>query len=208
LTPQLFAHTPLELVWHEGRAAEPVHRFQLGRTRADASPSGGDAGCQELALAGWAQAGLDQRFHDLDTTRVSRTGAYVPAREAHALMLPHGYATDQRPALQPVVWARLGSPDGGVPWVSTRGEGQTADLHVCQERAQAWMTACAPTPRPRSLVAAATRSPADQAPDLQPRGGIPRRPHPLRVVAQVSRPALAWDTWPPVDDHLRSQRLA
>jgi hypothetical protein len=33
LTPQLFAHTPLDVLVHEGVQAEMCHRFKLGRTR-------------------------------------------------------------------------------------------------------------------------------------------------------------------------------
>jgi hypothetical protein len=121
------------------------------------------------------------------------------------MTITHGSSQDHRPDLQQVVLALLVSPDGGVPCVSHSGEGQTADSHVVQERAQALMTAFEHTPSPRELVADATRSHADHAPHLQNRGCITRIPHPLGVVSQVSRPALTEDTWQPVDDTIRAQ---
>ena len=42
LTPQCFAHQPLDRLCREGRRAELVNRFQLGRTRDEAYPDGCD----------------------------------------------------------------------------------------------------------------------------------------------------------------------
>lgn len=123
------------------------------------------------------------------------------------MMITHGDSTDQRPDLQPGVVALRVSQDGGVPCVRTRWEGHPSDLHVFQARAQALMTAFAPTPSPRYLVADAQRDHADKAPSLKHRGCITRLPPPLRLVSQVSRPALEWDPWHPVADHIRDQRL-
>jgi hypothetical protein len=91
--------------------------------------------------------------------------------------------------------------------VSNRWEGHTSDLHVFQERAQALLTAFAQTPSPRYLGADATRSHADHAPHLKHLGFITRIPHTRSVVAQVIRQALAWETWHPIADHIRDQRL-
>ena len=208
LIPPFFAHTPLELWCREGLEAELFNRVQLGRTLDDAYTYGGDALFQELARAVWAQEGSDQRFKHLDPPSCSRTGEDVPDSDAHAMMITHGDATDHRPDLPQAVLARLVSPDGGVPCLSHRWDGQTSDLPVCQDRVQALRTAVAHTPSPRSLVAEATRDHADKAPHRQTMGVISRLPTPLGVGSQVIRPALTWATWPPVDDTIRDPPLA
>src|SRR5215510_2361386 len=71
LTPQFFSNKPLDLLFREGLDAEMFNRFKLGRTLDEASAYGGDLLFQELALAVCAQAGIDLRFHHLDTTSFS-----------------------------------------------------------------------------------------------------------------------------------------
>jgi hypothetical protein len=204
-TPPCLANKPLALWGRAGLAAEFSHRLKRGRTRDDASPSGCDVVLQERALAVCAPAGIDQRVHHLDTTSCSRTGAYVPDRDEPAMTLTHGDAKDHRPDLKQAVLDLLVSPDGGVPCLSQSGEGQTADIHVFQERAQALMTAFAHAPSPRSLVAEAKRYHADQAPYRQTLGVITRIPTTRGVVSPVITPALTWDTGHPGADHRREQ---
>jgi transposase len=181
--------------------------LKRGRTLDDASTDGGDVWVQALALAVCAQEGIDQRCNHLDPTSFSRTGAYVPDRDEHAMTITHGDAKDHRPDLKQAVLERMVSPDGGVPCVSQRGDGHTADIHVFQERAQALITAFEHTPSPRSLVADAKRYHADKAPHLKHMGFITRMSNTLGVVSPVIKPALTGDTWHPVDDHSRDQRL-
>jgi transposase len=207
LTPQFFANKPLDLLFHEGLAAEHFNRFKLGRTLDEAYTYGCDALFQELALAVCAQEGIDQRFNHLDTTSFSLTGEYVPDSEEHAMMITHGYSKDHRPDLKQVVLELMVSQDGGVPCVSKSWDGHTSDIHVFQERAQALMTAFEHTPSPRYLVADAKLYHADNAPYLKHMGFITRIPNTLSVVSQVIRQALEWDTWHPVDDNLRYQPL-
>ena len=123
------------------------------------------------------------------------------------MTMTHGDAKDHRPDLQQAVLALRVSQDGGVPFVSQRWDGHTADLQMFQARVQALMHAFTNPPSPRYLVAAATLSPEDHAASLQRIGFITRIPHTLGVVAQVIRQALVWDTWPPVDDTTRDQPL-
>jgi transposase len=207
LTPHFFANKPLDLLFHEGLAAEHFNRFKLGRTLDEAYTYGCDALFQELALAVCAQEGIDQRFNHLDTTSFSLTGEYVPDSEEHAIMITHGYSKDHRPDLKQVVLELLVSQDGGVPCVSKSWDGNTSDIHVFQERAQALMTAFEHTPSPRYLVADAKLYHADNAPYLKHMGFITRIPNTLSVVSQVIRQALEGDTWHPVDANLRYQRL-
>jgi transposase len=207
LTPQFFATKPLDLLFREGLEAELFNRFKLGRTLDEAYSYGCDVLFQELALAVCAHEGIDQRFNHLDTTSFSLTGEYVPDSDEHAITITHGYAKDHRPDLKQVVLERMVSQDGGVPCVSQRWDGKTADIHVFQARAQALLTAFAHTPSARYLVADAKLYHADNATHLKHMGFITRIPNTLSVVSQVIRQALAWDTWPPVDANIRSQRL-
>jgi hypothetical protein len=124
------------------------------------------------------------------------------------MRLTHGDAKDHRPDLQQAVLARMGSQDGGVPGVSQRGDGHTADPRVFQERAEAFMRAFQDTPSPRDLVAEAQLSGEDHAAHRAPLGLITRRPAPLKVVSPVMSPALQPDTWQPVADDTRDQALA
>jgi hypothetical protein len=78
---------------------------------------------RDLALAVGRQEGSDVRGHHLDPTRVSLPGAYGPDRDEHARTSPPGDAQDPRPAWHPAVMARMVWPDGGVPWVRPRWEG-------------------------------------------------------------------------------------
>ena len=207
LTPQFFANKPLDLLFHEGLEAEHFNRFKLGRTLDEAYTYGCDALFQELALAVCAQEGIDQRFNHLDTTSFSLTGEYVPDSDEHAILITHGYSKDHRPDLKQVVLELMVSQDGGVPCVSKSWDGNTSDIHVFQERAQALLTAFAHTPSPRYLVADAKLYHADNATHLKPMGFITRIPNTLSVVSQVIRQALEWETWHPVDDNIRYQRL-
>jgi transposase len=207
LTPQFFANKPLDRLFHDGLEAEHFNRFKLGRTLDEAYTYGCDALFQELALAVCAHEGIDQRFTHLDTTSFSLTGEYVPDSDEHAILITHGYSKDHRPDLKQVVLELMVSQDGGVPCVSKSWDGNTSDIHVFQARAQALMTAFEHTPSPRYLVADAKLYHADNAPHLKHMGFITRLPSTLSVVSQVIRQALEWDTWHPVDDNLRYQRL-
>ena len=207
LTPQFFANKPLDLLFREGLEAALFNRFKLGRTLDDAYTYGCDVWFQELALAVCAQEVIDQRFNHLDITSFSLTGAYVPDSDEHAITITHGYSKDHRPDLKQAVLELMVAQDGGVPCVSKSWDGNTSDIHVFQERAQALMTAFAHTPSPRYLVADAKLYHADNAPHLKHIGFITRIPNTLGVVSQVIRQALTWDTWHPVDDNIRYQRL-
>src|SRR6516165_6170183 len=51
LTPQFFAHKPLDLLFHDGVEAEMFNRFKLGRTLDEVQAYGCDLLFSELALA-------------------------------------------------------------------------------------------------------------------------------------------------------------
>jgi transposase len=207
LTPQFFANKPLELLCREGIRAEMFNRFTLGRTLDEADTYGCDLLFHGLALAVCAQEGMDLRFHHLDTTSVSLRGEYVPDSDAQAMTITDGYATAHRPDLKQAVLELMVSHDGGVPFGSNSGDGHTSDITVFQARAQALVAALQHAPSPRDLIADSKLSPEDNAPNLHTLGCITRLPNTLGSVSQVIAPALAWDTWHPLDDNTRSQCL-
>jgi transposase len=207
LTPQLFANNPLDLLFREGIEAEMFNRFTLGRTLDAAYAYGCDLLFEELALSICAHEGIARRFHHLDTTSFARTGEYVPDSDEHASRIPHGSSKDHRPDLQQAVLELMVSQDGGIPCVSQSWDGNTADTQGFQQRAEALIRAFKDTPSPRSLIADATLYCADNATPLAKLGFITRVPATLKVVAQVLRQALQWDTGQPVDHNTRSQPL-
>jgi len=184
------------------------NRFQRGRTLDEAYTYGCDLLFHGLALAVCAQEGIDLRCKHLDTTRVSRSGAYVPDSVEQVMTITDGSSQAHRPDLKQAVLERMVSQDGGVPFGSNSWDGHTSDIKVFQERAQALVAAFQHAPSPRYLIADAKLSHEDNAPNLQTLGFIMRIPTTLGAVAQVIVPALAWDTWPRWDDHTRDQCLA
>jgi transposase len=99
------------------------------------------------------------------------------------------------------------SQDGGVPLLSQSWDGNTSDIEVLQERAQALMETLTNSPSPRYLVADGTLSHEDNAANLQSLGCITRIPQTLTIVSQVIRQALKMDTWQRLDAQTGSQRL-
>jgi transposase len=193
LTPQFFASTPLDLLWRDGVRAEMFNRFTLGRTLDEASASGCDLLCHELALGVCARAGIDLRFHPLDRPSFARRGEYLPERDEQAMTITHGYSRDHRPDLKPVVVALMVSEDGGIPLVSQRGDGKTSDIAMFQARAQALLAAFQHAPHPRSLIADSKLYHEDKATHLRPLGLITRLPTTIGAVAEVITQALALD---------------
>ena len=119
---------------------------------------------------------------------------------------PEGDATAHRPELTPAVLELLVSHDGGVPVGRQSGEGQTSALVAAA--GLSLLAAVQQAPRPRELLADAQLSPAAKAPNRPRRDVSTRLPPPLRAVAPVLTPALAWATWPRVDDETRAPGLA
>jgi transposase len=205
LTPQFFANKPLDLLFREGLCAAMFNRFKLGRTLDEAYAYGCDLLFHELALAVCAQEGIDLRFHHLDTTSFALSGAYVPDSDEQAITITHGYSRDHRPDLKQAVLELMVSQDGGVPLVSKSWDGNTSDIAVFQERAQALMAAFQNAPSPRYLIADSKLYHEDNAPNLQKLGFITRIPNTLGAVSQVIAQALTWDTWHRLDATTRYQ---
>ena len=99
------------------------------------------------------------------------------------------------------------SQDGGVPLLSKSWDGNTSDIEVFQERAQALLKTLKNSPSPRYLVADSKLYHEDNAEHLKSLGFITRIPHTLKVVSRVIRQALEMNTWQPYDDTARYQCL-
>lgn len=208
LTPQFFANKPLDLLFRPEVRADMFNRFKLGRSLDEVYSYGCDLLFSELALAVCAHEGIAQRFNHLDTTSFALTGVYMPDSDEHAIAITHGYSKDHRPDLKQVVLELMVSQDGGVPLVSKSWDGNTSDIEVFQERAQALIETLKNSPSPRYLVADCKLYHEDNAPHLQALGFITRIPQTLKLVSQVIRQALATDTWHHLDEQTSYQRLA
>jgi transposase len=195
LTPQFFANKPLALLFREGVDAELFNRFKLGRTLDEAHAYGCDLLFSELALAVCTQERIALRFNHLDTTSFSLSGDYVPESDEHAIHITHGYSKDHRPDLKQAVLELMVSQDGGVPFVSKSWDGNASDTKIFQERAEALLATLKHSPTPRYLVADSKLYTEDNAANLSQFGFITRIPNTLKLVSQVIRQALTWDTW-------------
>jgi transposase len=206
-TPQFFANTPLDLLFHPGVKAERFNRFKLGRSLDAVYTYGCDLLLSEVALVVCAQEGIDQRFNHLDTTSFSLTGDYVPDSDEHAMAITHGYSKDHRPDVKQAVLELMVSQDGGVPLLSKSWDGNASDTKVFQERAQTLMTTFKNSPSPRYVVADGKLYHKEHAANLKALPFITRIPNTLKVVSQVMRQALALDTWHDIDAQRRYQCL-
>jgi len=207
LTPQFFANTPLDLLFHAGIHADLFNRFKLGRTLEEVSAYGCDLLFSELALAVCVQEGIDPRFNHLDTTSFSLSGDYVPDSDEQAITITHGYSKDHRPDLKQAVLELMVSQDGGVPFVSKSWDGNTSDTQIFQERAEALLATFQRSPTPRYLVADSKLYHEENATHLKHLGFITRIPNTLKLVAQVITQALTGDTWQRLDATTRYQRV-
>jgi transposase len=207
LTPQFFAGKPLDLLFRPGIEADMFNRFKLGRTLDEVNTYGCDLLFSELALAVCQQEAIDQRFNHLDTTSFSLTGDYIPESDQQAIAITHGYSKDHRPDLKQAVLELMVSQDGGVPLASKNWDGNASDSQIFQERAQALLSTFKDSPSPRYLIADSKLYSQDHAADLKPLGFITRIPDTLKIVSQVIRQALRYDTWQVLDDTTRYHRL-
>ena len=208
LTPQFFANTPLDLLFHAGIHADLFNRFKLGRTLEEVSAYGCDLLLSELALAVCVQEGIDPRFNHLDTTSFSLSGDYVPDSDEQAMTITHGYSKDHRPDLKQAVLELMVSQDGGVPFVSKSWDGNASDSQIFQERAAALIATFQRSPTPRYVVADAKLYNEDNATNLTKLGFITRIPGTLKLVSQMITQALKWDTWHRLDETTRYHPIA
>jgi transposase len=118
------------------------------------------------------------------------------------------HSKDHRPDLKQVVLELMVSQDGGVPLLSKSWDGNTSDIAVFQERAQALIETLKNSPSPRYLVADCKLYHEGNAPHLQSLGFITRIPQTLKIVSRVIHQALAMGPWHRLDEQTRYQCLA
>src|SRR5438309_12094578 len=109
---------------------------------------------------------LWQPFRNGDTTSLALSGDDIPESATQAIHITHGYSKDHRPDLKQAVLELLVSQDGGVPLVSKSWDGNTSDIQIFKERAEALMAAFARSSTPRYLVADAKLYTEDTAATL------------------------------------------
>jgi len=207
LTPQFFAGKPLDLLFRAGVEADMFNRFKLGRTLDEVNTYGCDLLFSELALAVCEQEAIEQRFHHLDTTSFSLTGAYVPESDQQAITITHGYSKDHRADLKQAVLELMVSQDGGVPLASKTWDGNASDSQIFQDRAQALLSTFKDSPTPHYLIADSKLYSQDNAAQLKSLGFITRIPDTLKLVSQVISQALSEDTWQVLNETTRYHRL-
>ena len=135
-------------------------------------------------------------------------GSTFPDSDEQAITITYGSAKDHRPDLKKAVLELMVSQDGGVPFGGKSWEGNTSDIKVFQERAQALVAAFQNAPSPRYLIADSKLYREDNAPNL-PRARLYHTDsqHPGSV-SQVIAQALASDAGTHCDDNTRYQCLA
>jgi len=97
------------------------------------------------------------------------------------------------------------SQDGGVPLLSKSWDGNTSDIEVFQERAQALIETLQNS-RARAICADCKLYHETMLQTCN-RWVITRIPQTLKLVSQVIRQALAMDTWHRLDEQTSYQRL-
>jgi len=207
LTPQFFENKPMELLFREGVGAEHFNRSKLGRSLDAIYSYGTDLLFSEIASAGCQQEHLALRFNSLDTSSFSLTGAYSSGTDEHAIKITYGHSKDHRPDLKQALLELMVSQDGGVPFFSKTWDGNTADTVIFKERAGALINEFKKTESPRYLIADSKLYTQENANIIKHLFYITRIPGTLSLEQQVIRQALADQTWIPLGDGYRYQRI-
>ena len=208
LTPQFFQNKPLDVLFRPGVVASHFNRFKLGRSLDKVFAYGCDVLFSEISLAVCRQAGVDLRFHSLDTTTFSLTGAYVSDSDESAIGIVRGYSKDHRPDLKQVVLETIVSQDGGIPLLCKSWDGNTCDTKIFEARAASLLTQFQDADAPRYLVADAKLYTKDNAANLSGLSFITRIPETIKTVGQVIKQAWEQDAWQVIDRSLAYQGLA
>lgn len=208
LTPQFFQNKPLDVLFRPGVLASHFNRFKLGRSLDKVFGYGCDVLFSEICLDVCRQAGVELRFHSLDTTTFSLTGAYVPDSDESAIRIVRGYSKDHRPDLKQVVLETIVSQDGGIPLLCKSWDGNTSDTKIFEARAADLITQFQDADAPCYLVADAKLYTKDNADNLSRLSFITRIPETIKVVGQVIKQAWEKDAWQVIDGALAYQSLA
>ena len=207
LTPQFFQNKPLRVLFREGVCAEHFNRFKLGRSLDDVYDYGCELLFSEISVAVCQQERIDLRFHHLDTTSFSLTGAYVPDSNEVAIRIVHGYSKDHRPDLKQAVLETVVSQDGGVPLMCKSWDGNASDNKVFEARAAQLIAQFQAADGPRYLVADSKLYTQENAPNLSHLSFITRIPETLTVTKDVIEQTWDFATWQWLNPSLAYQRL-
>jgi transposase len=123
------------------------------------------------------------------------------------MSITHEYARDHRPLLKQAVLELVVSQDGGILFVSKRGDTNTSDSRMVQARTQASPAAFKSAPSPQSLIADSKRYHEDTAPHLRDLSLIMRILNTMGAVAEAITQALTLDRWARRAEKSRDQRL-
>ena len=176
LTPQFFQNKPLAVLFRPGVEADHFNRFKLGRSLDKVFGYGCDVLFSEISMDVCRQEAVDLRFHSLDTTTFSLTGAYVPDSDESAIRIVRGYSKDHRPDLKQVVLETIVSQNGGIPLVCKSWDGNASDTKIFEARAADLIAQFQGADAPRYLVADAKLYTKDNAPNLSRLSFITRLP--------------------------------
>lgn len=207
LTPQFFENKPMELLFREGVDAEHFNRSKLGRSLDAIYGYGPDLLFSEIASTACQREHIDLRFNSLDTSSFSLTGAYQSETDEQAIKITYGYSKDHRPDLKQALLELMVSQDGGVPFFSKAWDGNTADTVIFKERAEALINEFRKTEAPRYLIADSKLYTEENASIIKNLFYITRIPGTLGLEQQVIQQALADQTWNPLGDGYRYQRI-
>lgn len=207
LTPQFFQNKPLELLFRPGVEADHFNRFKLGRSLDKVFRYGCDLLFSELSMDVCSQEAVDLRFHSLDTTTFSLTGAYVPDSDESAIRIVQGYSKDHRPDLKQLVLETIVSQDGGIPLVCKSWDGNASDTKIFEARAARLIEQFQTADSPRYLVADAKLYTQENALNLSRLSFITRLPETIKVVQDVIEQAWEFDTWFFFNESMTYQRL-
>ena len=207
LTPQFFQNKPLAVLFRPGVEADHFNRFKLGRSLDKVFSYGCDVLFSEISMDVCRQEAVDLRFHSLDTTTFSLTGAYVPDSDESAIRIVRGYSKDHRPDLKQVVLETIVSQNGGIPLVCKSWDGNASDTQIFEARAADLIEQFQGADAPRYLVADAKLYTKDNAPNLSRLSFITRLPETIKVVGHVIEQAWDFDAWDFIDASLAYQRV-
>ena len=207
LTPQFFQNKPLAVSFRPGVEADHFNRFKLGRSLDKVFGYGCDVLFSEISMDVCRQEAVDLRFHSLDTTTFSLTGAYVPDSDESAIRIVRGYSKDHRPDLKQVVLETIVSQNGGIPLVCKSWDGNASDTKIFEARAADLIAQFQGADAPRYLVADAKLYTKDNAPNLSRLSFITRLPETIKVVGHVIEQAWDFEAWDFIDASLAYQRV-
>lgn len=138
LTPEFFAHKPVDLLIGPGLRAEDFNDDSLGRALDRLYEVGVTEVFAEVASPALKVFGITSEFVHLDSSSFSLEGAYAtPSEDAKAVKITYGYSKDKRPDLKQVVLGLICTYRSSLPvWLKAL-DGNRSDKESFPEMIQA-----------------------------------------------------------------------